>query len=283
MFAALALVFAAPGLALAVAQTEPIPTFIARLHGGTCDTWAPSAYAHHDATPAAPGPGPTTAEGAPIPAASVSTTVDVKFEDVGTQPHAVVVYRGTTESPDILACGDVAGSQQGDTLLIGVREAGGSGYAGVAELRRHGIIRDQTELTVYLVPARALLGAGDAAATPEPVVSGGTEAATPASPSPAARSPEAATPPTGMTVDLVDFRFIPSSFSIPANTPVTITLTNTGQALHNFSIDALRISQDVPSGDTRLVTINAPAGTYEFYCDEPGHKAIGMVGTLTVG
>ena len=33
---------------------------------------------------------------------------------------------------------------------------------------------------------------------------------------------------------------------------------------------------------TTDVTVSAPAGIYEFYCNLPGHKAAGMVGTLTV-
>ena len=32
---------------------------------------------------------------------------------------------------------------------------------------------------------------------------------------------------------------------------------------------------------TVSMTINAPAGTYIFYCGVPGHKEAGMVGTLT--
>ena len=30
-----------------------------------------------------------------------------------------------------------------------------------------------------------------------------------------------------------------------------------------------------------VAVINAPAGTYEYYCNVPGHKEAGMVGTLT--
>jgi plastocyanin len=36
------------------------------------------------------------------------------------------------------------------------------------------------------------------------------------------------------------------------------------------------------SGETGTVTINAPAGTYEYYCSIPGHGQGGMVGTLVV-
>jgi nitrite reductase (NO-forming) len=85
-----------------------------------------------------------------------------------------------------------------------------------------------------------------------------------------------------VTVTLLDIRFDPKELTIPANTDVTVTLTNDGVAPHNFSIDRLNIDEDVASGETKTVTINAPAGEYEFYCDIPGHREAGMVGTLTV-
>ena len=63
---------------------------------------------------------------------------------------------------------------------------------------------------------------------------------------------------------------------------VTVKLPNKGVTAHNFSIDALSISVDLAPGESKDVVVNAPAGTYEFYCNVPGHKEAGMVGTLTV-
>ena len=31
-----------------------------------------------------------------------------------------------------------------------------------------------------------------------------------------------------------------------------------------------------------MATINAPAGVYYFFCNEPGHEQAGMIGYLTV-
>jgi cytochrome c oxidase subunit 2 len=85
------------------------------------------------------------------------------------------------------------------------------------------------------------------------------------------------------TVNLEDIKFDPPSLTIPANTPVTVTLVNKGASVHTFDIDALKVnSGDVQPGATTTVTINAPAGTYQYYCAIPGHKEAGMVGTLTV-
>jgi plastocyanin len=78
-----------------------------------------------------------------------------------------------------------------------------------------------------------------------------------------------------------ELRFDPAEVTIPAGTDVPVTLPNEGALPHNFSIDQLNISVDMAPGETQEATINAPAGQYEFYCNIPGHKEGGMVGTLT--
>ena len=109
-------------------------------------------------------------------------------------------------------------------------------------------------------------------------------AATPAAEAtPAAAAPEeAAQAAEPVKIVSKDIFFEPKAVTIPANTDVTITLPNEGVTAHNFSIDTLDISVDIAPGETKEVVINAPAGTYEFYCNVPGHKEAGMVGKLTV-
>ncbi|MBW3633078.1 MAG: cupredoxin domain-containing protein [Chloroflexi bacterium] len=85
-----------------------------------------------------------------------------------------------------------------------------------------------------------------------------------------------------ITVESYDIYFEPAEFSIPADTDVTVTLPNEGVTLHNFAIDVLGIDVDIAPGSTEETVINAPAGVYEYYCNVPGHKQAGMVGTLTV-
>ena len=117
------------------------------------------------------------------------------------------------------------------------------------------------------------------AAAEQPAAEG--EQPPPAEPgAPAAEAPAAAQP---VTVELVDIDFNPKEFTIPANTDVKVALPNKGAAPHTFDIDVLNIhSDEIPGGGSGEVTINAPPGTYEYYCRVPGHKQIGMVGTLTV-
>ena len=147
-------------------------------------------------------------------------------------------------------------------------------------------------LTVAATIGLGMIGGADGIAQ-----DAGQEACPPASPgaSPAASPPATpmaspaasptACPPTGaeVTVQLVDIAFNPNAFTIPADTDVRVVLPNDGVTPHTFDIDALNIhSGEVAPGASAEVTINAPAGTYEYYCAVPGHKPAGMVGTLTV-
>ena len=93
---------------------------------------------------------------------------------------------------------------------------------------------------------------------------------------------EAPAPATTQNVTSFDIYFEPAEVTIPANTDVPFTLPNDGAAPHNFSIDELGISIDQAPGSTEETVINAPPGTYEYYCNVPGHKEAGMVGTLIV-
>ncbi len=116
--------------------------------------------------------------------------------------------------------------------------------------------------------------------TASPAASPAAETASPSA-SPAA----CATPAAGAEFTVVsnDIFFEPKTLTIPANTDAVVKLPNEGAAPHNFSIDALAIDVDQPAGDlSQQATINAAAGSYEYYCNVPGHKQAGMVGTLTV-
>ena len=133
-------------------------------------------------------------------------------------------------------------------------------------------------------PAPAAAPAAEA--TPAEEAAPAEETAAEATPAEAAQeaAPEAAPAAEAAPVTVVshDIFFEPKEITIPANTDVTFSLPNEGVTLHNFAIDALGVDVDIAPGETQEVVINAPAGTYEIYCNVPGHKAAGMVATLTV-
>lgn len=86
-----------------------------------------------------------------------------------------------------------------------------------------------------------------------------------------------------VTIVSTEFAFDPDTFTIAADTDVVVTLDNSGGIVeHDLTIDELDV--EIYAGPTEIVdgTINAPAGTYTFYCSIPGHREAGMHGVLTV-
>ena len=88
----------------------------------------------------------------------------------------------------------------------------------------------------------------------------------------------------GATLNVVtkDFMFEPTTLNATAGKPVTVTIKNEGQAEHNFSIESLKVNQDIEKGDTKTVTFTpTQSGAIQFFCEY--HKASkNMVGTLNV-
>ena len=107
-------------------------------------------------------------------------------------------------------------------------------------------------------------------------------------------------PTTELKVDMVDFMFDPSSFTIPAGETITLNLTNNGAVEHEFVImkfgttvgddfgdedeENIYWEVEVSPGDSTTVTFTAPsdAGDYQVVCGIEGHFMAGMVGSLTV-
>ena len=105
---------------------------------------------------------------------------------------------------------------------------------------------------------------------------------------------------TALAVVLTDFAFQPTTFTIPANQEISVTVTNKGANVHEFVIMKSGMKVDPPFGDkdegniyweiddvqpgqTKTGKFMAPgAGTYEIVCGQPKHIEMGMVGTLTV-
>lgn len=88
----------------------------------------------------------------------------------------------------------------------------------------------------------------------------------------------------GVTVVATEFAFDPSSFSLPADTDVELTLENAGVVEHDLVVEELGDQELVyaDAGESVTETVNLPAGSYTIYCSIPGHREAGMEGSLTV-
>jgi plastocyanin len=93
--------------------------------------------------------------------------------------------------------------------------------------------------------------------------------------------------PAGSTkVTLTEYKFDPGTISVPHG-KVVFYLVNAGAVSHDMIItdstnNRVAGSELISAGDTFVFTVgNLPAGTYTFFCDQPGHESSGMKGTLT--
>ncbi len=78
--------------------------------------------------------------------------------------------------------------------------------------------------------------------------------------------------------------FDPPTITLKTNQPLTLIIQNQGSLKHNFTIDSLNIQQDVAPGAQAQITLTAPGkpGQIQYYCNVPGHREAGMVGTLVI-
>lgn len=94
-------------------------------------------------------------------------------------------------------------------------------------------------------------------------------------------------PPGAITVTMTDYKFTPGNLELKSG-DATLYLVNSGGQQHDMVIaDAegkvMARSELVSAGDaSNFIVTELPAGTYGIYCDVPGHKESGMVGTLKV-
>lgn len=199
------------------------------------------------------------------------------------QPFTVVVA-----SPDdagaIVACGDVVNEVANGQVAIKLAPVGDSGVAGVALLDKDeqgflGLGGEEVHVTAYVITGLGAAPAATAEATTEP-----------AAPTEASTAPGTAAAGATVTIDAADIYYTPNLITLPADTPVTVTFTNKGEAVHNFSVtdhnnaglENLNIDVTLNPGETTKFTINAPAGDYYFFCNQPGHEQAGMRGYLNV-
>lgn len=123
-----------------------------------------------------------------------------------------------------------------------------------------------------LTLATALLVACSAASSARPAV--GTQGAA------------ASSAAQAVTVQGTDaLKFEPSTLTVKAGQPITLTFVNSGQTVHDWSLaqgagQPVKVSAAGGQSASGTFTIDRP-GTYTFICSQPGHEAGGMKGTIT--
>ncbi|MFN4218477.1 MAG: cupredoxin domain-containing protein [Candidatus Bipolaricaulia bacterium] len=87
-----------------------------------------------------------------------------------------------------------------------------------------------------------------------------------------------------ISVVLKDGQIIPARMTIKAGT-VRFVVRNQGTIDHGFEVEGQGIEEEIdpfPPGRTQTLELELAPGTYEVYCQVPGHKELGMKGELIV-
>jgi plastocyanin len=89
------------------------------------------------------------------------------------------------------------------------------------------------------------------------------------------------------TIQALDtLKWQPNTIAAKPGDKVALTVNNTGNTAHNFISPTLGVAsgQDIATGKTTTVNFSAPSqpGTYQFWCNIPGHAEAGMVGEVIV-
>ena len=209
------------------------------------------------------------------------TAVDLLLDDLLAEPHAVLVRASADQPERILTCGEIGGIfDELGAVVIGLREQGGSGYAGIAFLAPDDA-NGQTNVSVFVAPD--VDGGGDAAPAvpvadvPSTVVvaSDGTPVVAPIPnvPQPTPRPTSTPLPtataiptPTNGAINVVVFE---GGIEMPTRLgvgPAVFTITNDGAEPHGFVManEVYVFSLDAPlaPGESGTLSVNLPPGVY---------------------
>jgi plastocyanin len=93
----------------------------------------------------------------------------------------------------------------------------------------------------------------------------------------AGRSPEAS-----VSIEMLADRFSPASTEVAAGGAVTVSLVNTSEFDHTFTVEGTDVDEELEPGARAEVELDVPTdGSLAFYCRF--HAEIGMEGTVTAG
>ena len=84
-----------------------------------------------------------------------------------------------------------------------------------------------------------------------------------------------------ITITARDDLFDPKNYTVDAGKPIKITVTNSGQNIHEVEVKDLFPETKLSPGQSKTLDItSATAGTYKLYCEI--HEDTGMVGEFMV-
>ncbi|MEX1193434.1 MAG: cupredoxin domain-containing protein [Dehalococcoidia bacterium] len=63
-----------------------------------------------------------------------------------------------------------------------------------------------------------------------------------------------------------DFAFTPTDLTAVAGDPYELTVTNSGNTAHTFTVDSLSIDEEIPGGESVTIEVTFPVEATEFYC-----------------
>ena len=86
-----------------------------------------------------------------------------------------------------------------------------------------------------------------------------------------------------ITLTATDYAIVPETITVKLGEPVTIVLKNEGVVEHDVEVAAFGLHVHTPGGAVeRGSFVPDKAGTFQFACEIPGHRELGMVGELVV-
>ena len=137
------------------------PAHPAHIHKGTCDDLGDIAYPLFDVTEMGVDVGTPTDNPPSTPAdgggsgeddsfATNTIVLDVKLDDLLDGDYAINVHESSDAMKNYIACGNIEGDVEDDTLLVPLEELNDSGFTGEAALVANP--DDQTSVTITLTP-----------------------------------------------------------------------------------------------------------------------------------
>ncbi len=143
-------------------------------------------------------------------------------------------------------------------------------------------------IAVFSIGLLAACGGDDDDGSGETPTEATTASTTPTAPPPATDTAGEEPAPAEPTVveipaDEAGLAYQVTEATAPAG-EVTLRMPNPSGLDHNIAVDMPTAAEGevVGNGGVSEITVNFPAGEYEYYCSVPGHRAAGMTGTLTV-